>query len=125
MRAEDFIKKTYRYGGSAEYSRAELVHYVSRHMLDDLEHAMHWKYLPFDLYSGILGYARSGIEAAILRMLARGQLIESKRGYFQRPNPGPSRECCYRVFSDVCLMDGPTYKEIGADSWPYSEYHTD
>lgn len=124
MRAEDFIKETYRYSGSAEYSGAELVFYASRHMIDDLEYASNWK-VPYDLSESFRRYARAGIEAAIPRMLAKGQLIESKRGYFQRPNPGPSRECCYRVFSDVCLMDGPTYKEIGADSWPYTEYHTD
>lgn len=122
--AEDFIKKTYRYSGSAEFSRAELVFYASRYMIDDLEYASNWK-VSYDLFESFRRYARAGVEAAIPRMLARGQLIESRRGYFQRPNPGPSRECCYRVFSDVCLMDGPTYKEIGADSWPYSEYHTD
>lgn len=122
--AEDFIIRTYRSSGSAEYAKDELVFYASGHILDYIGYVLPWK-LSYKFHNSLFDYAKAGVDAAIPRMLARGQLIESRRGYLQRPNPGPSRECCYRVFSEVNLMDGPTYKEICADSWPYSEYHTD
>lgn len=125
-RAEDYIKMAFRYYGaaSAEHSKDDIVRVAGRLIFDDLErggcHRMGW-----DLYDSAFHYLIVGTEAAISRMLAKGHLIETRKGYIKRPNPGPSRECCYRIFSEVCLMNGPTYKEIGDDSWPYTEYHTD
>ena len=122
--AEDWVK--WRMRDHAEYSLAQLPRDTAVMMVDSLEWGgivnRRWAILHSN---ELFRYAKAGAEAAIARMLDRGQLLECKKGVIRRPNPGPSRECCYRVFSDVCLMDGPTYKEIGADSWPYTEYHTD
>lgn len=122
--AEDWVKR--RMSAHAEYSLAWLSRDTASMMVDHLEWGRivdrRWAYLH---RNELFRYAGAGAEAAITRMLDRGQLVECKKGVVRRPNPGPSRECCYRVFSDVNLMDGPTYEEIGADSWPYSEYHTD
>lgn len=124
-RGEDYVKRAFRYYGaaSAEHSINDIVRVAGRLIFDDLERVC--RRLGWDFYNSVFRYAEDGIKAAISRMLDRGQLIEARKGYIKRPNPGPSRECCYRVFSDVCLMDGPTYKEIGGDSWPYTEYHVD
>lgn len=124
-RGEDYVKRAFRYYGaaSAEHSINDIVRVAGGLIFDDLERVC--RRMGWDFYNSVFHYAEDGIKAAISRMLDRGQLIECKKGVVRRPNPGPSRECCYRIFSDVCLMDGPTYKEIGGDSWPYTEYHVD
>lgn len=123
---EDYIKRAFRYYGaaSAEHRINDIAKMAALLILNDLRRKvcpeMNW-----DFYNSMFYYAEDGMKAAISRMLARGHLIEARKGYIKRPNSGPSRECCYRIFSDVCLMDGPTYKELGHNSWPYTEYHTD
>lgn len=125
-RGEDYVKEAFHHHGaaSAEHRINDLARLVALLILDDLRRKV-CRRMRLDFYKSAFHYAEDGTKAAISRMLDRGQLIECKKGVVRRPNPGPSRECCYRVFSDVCLMDGPTYKEIGGNSWPYTEYHTD
>lgn len=71
-----------------------------------------------------LCYAHRKAREAIDRMLSKGTL-RREGNKVMRANMGPSRECCYRVFSEVNLMDGPTYREICSDAWPRSDYHTE
>lgn len=75
-------------------------------------------------YDRELCYAHRKAREAIDRLLSKGTL-RREGNKVMRANPGPSRECCYRVFSEVNLMNGPTYREICSDAWPHSDYHTE
>ncbi len=79
----------------------------------------HWESYDLEAY-----YAHRKALEAIDRLLSKGTL-RREGNKVMRANTGPSRECCYRVFSEVNLMDGPTYREICSDAWPRSYWHTE
>lgn len=62
-------------------------------------------------------YAHVKAREAISRMLKKGQLRMDGSSLVSRPNPGPSRECCYQIFSEIHSMEGPKYTELGRPSW--------
>ncbi|MBR6038714.1 MAG: hypothetical protein IKP53_08355 [Candidatus Methanomethylophilaceae archaeon] len=67
-------------------------------------------------------YCRAAAESAVGRLVRRGRLIRDGARVV-RPYPGPDRECCYSVFSQVCSMDGPRYTEIRGP-YPLTEYRS-
>lgn len=71
----------------------------------------HWASHDRELY-----YAHRKARDAIDRMLSKGTLRQ-EGNTVMRANMGPSRECCYQVFSEIHSMEGPKYTELGRPSW--------